>query len=102
MHFGAVDRVVTSRCLAQASGKGYDLPVSRTADVRAAAMELSEPDRLALAAELLESVEGPADPDWERAWVEEIRRREASARDGSAPPQSWDEVRVRLSARFPR
>jgi putative addiction module component (TIGR02574 family) len=65
-------------------------------------MELSEPDRLALATELLESVEGPADPEWERAWVEEIHRRVASARDGGPPPQSWDDVRARLIARFPR
>ena len=43
------------------------------------ALNLDESDRLRLAAELIDSVEGPADPGWERAWSEEINRRTAAA-----------------------
>lgn len=49
------------------------------ADIRDAALQLAEQERLELATELLESVEGPPDPEWERAWIEEIDRRVAAA-----------------------
>ena len=43
------------------------------------ALNLGEADRLRLAAELIDSVEGPADPAWERAWSAELDRRAAAA-----------------------
>lgn len=76
--------------------------MGRASDVRAAALQLSEQERLELATELLESVEGTPDPEWERAWIEEIDRRVSAAREAGAPSLEWSDVRARLLARFER
>lgn len=64
------------------------------------ALELDPADRLQLAAELIDSVEGPADPGWSGAWTAELRRRsaEADAREARGEPRGseWSEVRARL------
>ena len=73
--------------------------MSPVAQVRAAALLLTEQERLELATELLDSVEGQPDAEWERAWVEEIERRVAAARAGGAPAAPWSEVRARMLAR---
>ena len=39
------------------------------------ALQLPDDDRLALATELLDSVEGPQDPEWAEAWAAELDRR---------------------------
>lgn len=70
------------------------------ADIRAAALQLAEQERLELATELLESVEGPPDPAWERAWIEELDRRVAAADATGTPALEWTNVRARLLARF--
>ena len=56
------------------------------------ALNLSEADRLRLAAELIDSVEGPADPRWERAWSSEVERRSAAAdaREARGEPRGVD------------
>ena len=68
------------------------------------ALNLDESDRLRLAAELIDSVEGPADPGWERAWSEEINRRTAAAdaRESCGEPRGleWSEVRSRILHRL--
>lgn len=76
--------------------------MSRTSEIRAAALQLSEPERLELATELIESVEGPIDPEWERAWIEEIDRRIAADKAAGTQPLEWSDVRARLLARFAR
>ena len=76
--------------------------MGRASDVRAAALQLPEQERLELATELLESVEGPPDPEWERAWIEEIDRRVAAARAAGAQSLEWNDLRARLLARFGR
>jgi len=64
------------------------------------ALELEPGDRLQLAAELIDSVEGPEDPEWAAAWSEELRRRTAAAdeREARGEPRGvpWTEVRARL------
>jgi putative addiction module component (TIGR02574 family) len=60
---------------------------------------LPEEDRLALAAELIDSVEGPADPDWERAWLAELDRRRLEADRTGDRGRPWDEIRNELQAR---
>ena len=46
--------------------------MSQTArELAARALDLPEEERLALATEWIDSVEGPADPEWERAWLDE-------------------------------
>ena len=60
------------------------------------AMELDAADRLRLAAELIDSVEGPEDPGWTAAWSDELDRRVAEAERTGAHGRSWDDVRADL------
>jgi putative addiction module component (TIGR02574 family) len=57
------------------------------------ALRLDLPERAKLAAELLASLDGEADPDAEAAWAAEIERRAARARSGEDPGRPWAEVR---------
>lgn len=51
---------------------------------------------------LLEELEGPADPDVERAWIEEARRRSREIDDGSVKTVPADEVIARARADLKR
>ena len=64
--------------------------------VLADALRLDVETRAELAAELLASLDGPADPDAEQAWDAEIERRIASIENGTLPLESWDQVRGRI------
>jgi putative addiction module component (TIGR02574 family) len=66
------------------------------ASVLADALRLDDDARAALAAELLASLDGPADPDAERAWDVEIERRIAAIEAGTIPLEPWDEVKRRI------
>ena len=70
------------------------------------AMALDPADRLRLAAELIDSVEGPEDPEWTAAWSVEIERRSADADDRAARGEPrgvpWEELRARVLARLGR
>lgn len=74
--------------------------------VTAEALELDPADRLRLASELIDSVEGPADSAWSDAWTAEIQRRTARADErearGGARGSEWSEVRERLLADLAR
>ena len=71
--------------------------MSRTfTDVWKEASELSEDDRAALAGPLIESLEGPPDPDVEAAWAVEIERRVAELDAGTVKTIPWEQVRQRL------
>jgi putative addiction module component (TIGR02574 family) len=61
------------------------------------ALRLGVKSRADLAAELLASLDGPADPNAEAAWAEEIERRVAGIEAGAEPLESWDEVKQRLA-----
>ena len=50
----------------------------------------------ALAAELLASLDGPADPDAERAWDLEIARRVEAIESGTVPLEPWENIRRRI------
>ncbi len=67
------------------------------------ALDLSEPERAEVAAELLASLDEPTDddPDVVRsAWAEELEVRSARARSGADPGEPWLAVRDRLRAKF--
>jgi putative addiction module component (TIGR02574 family) len=66
------------------------------ASVLADALRLDEEARAELAAELLASLDGPADPDAEQAWDVEIERRIAAIEAGTIPLESWEQVRRRI------
>jgi putative addiction module component (TIGR02574 family) len=67
-----------------------------------AARALAEDERLALASELIASVDGPPDGDWESAWLAELDRRLEAARSRGEPAPEWSEVRARVLSRLGR
>jgi putative addiction module component (TIGR02574 family) len=64
------------------------------------ALELPADDRLALASELLESVEGPEDPEWAAAWAAELDRRVRELDSGAVKPIPWQQVRSEILERL--
>ena len=66
------------------------------ASVLVDALRLDEEARAELAAELLASLEGPADADAERTWDAEIERRIAAIEAGTIPLEPWEQVRRRI------
>jgi putative addiction module component (TIGR02574 family) len=60
------------------------------------ALALTADERMKVAAELLASVDGPADPDWEPAWQAELDRRAAASDASDTPAAEWSEVRARV------
>jgi putative addiction module component (TIGR02574 family) len=70
--------------------------MTRAAAVLAEALRLDEEARAELAAELLASLDGPAEPEAERLWAAEIERRVAAIEAGTAPLEPWDAVRRRI------
>jgi putative addiction module component (TIGR02574 family) len=66
------------------------------AAVLADALRLDDEARAALAAELLGSLDGPADPDAENAWDAEIERRIAAIEAGTIQLEPWEQVRHRI------
>ena len=67
-----------------------------THDVLADALRLEPDSRAELAAELLASLDGPADPDAEAAWDTEIERRIAAIEAGTMPLEPWSDVKRRI------
>ncbi len=62
----------------------------------AEALKLKVDARAELAAELLASLDGPADPGAEAAWAQEIERRVAAIEQGTARLEPWDDVKRRI------
>jgi putative addiction module component (TIGR02574 family) len=65
------------------------------------AQRLSPAHRSALAAAIIESLDGPPDPDAERAWDAEADRRLQELEDGTLQAISWEVARTRILGRFP-
>ena len=66
------------------------------AAVLADALRLDYEAGAELAAELVASLDGPADVDAESAWDAEIERRIAAIEAGTIPLEPWDHVRRRI------
>ena len=60
------------------------------------ALQLDVKARADLAAELLASLDGPADPDAEQAWAAEIEQRTKGLDAGTESLESWDEAKRRI------
>ncbi len=76
------------------------LMTQQTRDLLQKALALPEGERMALVRVLIESFDGPADVDVERAWEEEISRRASDLDSGKAKTVSWEEVQQRIAARL--
>jgi putative addiction module component (TIGR02574 family) len=64
--------------------------------ILAEALRLESNERAEVAAELLASLDGPADPDAEAAWEAEIERRVADIEAGTAKLEPWEDVKRRI------
>ena len=64
--------------------------------VLAEALRLDADARAELAAELLASLHGPADPDAESAWQAEIERRVTAIEAGTLKLEPWEAVKRRI------
>ena len=71
-----------------------------TEAVLADALRLDADSRAQLAAEILASLDGPADPDAEQAWQVEIARRVADLEAGNLKLESWAEVKRRIEKKI--
>lgn len=67
-----------------------------TKTVLAEALRLDIDSRAELAAELLASLDGPADPDAEAVWAVEIERRVAALEAGTVKLEPWENVKRRI------
>jgi putative addiction module component (TIGR02574 family) len=65
----------------------------------AAVLELPEGERMALVERVLDSIDRPADPAVEAAWLEEIARRREAIRSGDARLVPHDEAMARVTGR---
>jgi len=75
--------------------------MTKAADaVLADALRLDVDARAELAAELLASLDGPADPDAEAAWSAEIERRVAAIEAGTVRLEPWEEVKRRIETKI--
>jgi putative addiction module component (TIGR02574 family) len=64
--------------------------------VLAEALRLDVDARAEVAAELLASLDGPADSDAEAAWAAEIERRVEAIEAGTAKLEPWEVVKRRI------
>ena len=78
------------------------MPNSALEKVRADALNLPESDRAELAQDLMASLDGPADPDADKAWDAEILRRLAEIDAGTARLIDRDEFSKRMRGRLNR
>jgi putative addiction module component (TIGR02574 family) len=65
-------------------------------------LALPEDERLELASEIIASVDGPGDGDWEAAWLAELDRRAAAAKARGESASDWTDVRARILKRLSR
>ena len=65
-------------------------------NILAEALRLDVDARAEVAAELLASLDGPAEPDAEAAWAREIERRVAAIEAGAVKLEPWTEVKRRI------
>ena len=70
--------------------------------VRSEALSLSESERAELAHNLVASLDGPSEPDAEKAWDAEILRRFAEIDSGTANLIDREEFGRRMRARMSR
>ena len=66
------------------------------------ALALPEDERLELASEIIASVDGPRDGDWESTWLAELDRRAEAAKARGHTASDWTDVRARLLRRLGR
>ena len=72
------------------------------AEIEAKIRSLSLEDKTELIRALIAELDGPADPDVERAWLEEAQRRNREITEGKVQPVPGERVFENLRARLKR
>jgi putative addiction module component (TIGR02574 family) len=72
------------------------------AEIEAKIRSLSLEDKTELVRALIAELDGPADPDVERAWLEEAQRRHREVVEGKVQPVAGERVFENLRARLKR
>ena len=70
------------------------------AEIEAKIRELSLEDKADLVRSLIAELDGPADADVERAWLEEAKRRQREVVEGKVQPVPGERVFANLHARL--
>jgi putative addiction module component (TIGR02574 family) len=70
------------------------MPNASRSDLLQGALRLPVGDRLALATEILESVEWPEAANWTAAWATELDRRVRELDAGTAKAIPWEQVKA--------
>ncbi len=65
-------------------------------------LALPADERLELASEIIASVDGPGDADWESTWLAELDWRAESAKARGEAGSEWSEARARILKRLGR
>jgi putative addiction module component (TIGR02574 family) len=65
-------------------------------------LALPENERLELASEIIASVDGPGDADWDAVWLAELDRRNEAAKGRGETGSDWTDVRARILKRLGR
>jgi putative addiction module component (TIGR02574 family) len=69
------------------------MTLASPAELLQCALRLPADDRIALATEILDSVEGPEDPKWAAAWAAELDRRVNELDAGTVKTIPWEQVK---------
>ena len=77
-----------------------DMATAEIADLLARALRLPPGERLAMATELLESVEGPEDEAWTTAWAAELDRRVQELDSGRIKAVPWEKAKAEILKRL--
>jgi putative addiction module component (TIGR02574 family) len=64
------------------------------------ALALPEDERVVVASEIIASLDGPADADWNEAWIAELDRRMDAAKEQGQLGADWADVRARILQRL--
>jgi putative addiction module component (TIGR02574 family) len=65
-------------------------------------LALPENERLEFASEIIASVDGPGDADWESAWLGELDRRAEAAKARGETASEWIDARAHILKRLGR
>lgn len=63
-------------------------------------LTLPENERLELASEIIASVDGPRDADWDATWLAELDRRTEAAKGHGETGSDWTDARARIPKRL--
>jgi putative addiction module component (TIGR02574 family) len=77
-----------------------DMASTEIAELLAKAMRLPPDERLAIATELFESVEGPEDASWTAAWAAELDRRAKDLESGKVQAVPWEQAKAEILERL--